>query len=97
MLSARVDKAFLRGGYFYFNVSLLEVDVEADQDETDVDEQGKQAADDKEHLCANYLMLIMESMTQVLRDIKMTIMIIYTDRSVSVSVSTFLKKSLKMY
>ena len=73
MPSARADKAFLRGGYFYFNISLLEVDVEADQDEADVDEQGKQAADDKEHLCSNYLMLIMtvinKMKTQVLRDI----------------------------
>ena len=73
MPSARADKAFLRGGYFYLNVSLLEVDVEADQDEADVDEQGKQAADDKEHLCANYLILIMKMMTQVLRGIKMMI------------------------
>lgn len=59
----------------YFNVSLLEVDVEADQDEADVDEERKQATDDKEHLGANYLVLIMmviwKTMTLVLREIIM--------------------------
>ena len=59
----------------YFNVSLLEVDVEADQDEADVDEERKQATDDKEHLGENYLVLIMmvkwKTMTLVLREIIM--------------------------
>ena len=59
----------------YFNVSLLEVDVEADQDEADVDEKRKQATDDKEHLGENYLVLIMmvkwKTMTLVLREIIM--------------------------
>ena len=57
----------------YFNVSVLEVDVEADQDEADVDEKRKQATDDKEHLGANYLRLIMmviwKTMTLVLKEI----------------------------
>ena len=59
----------------YFNVSLLEVDVEADQDEADVDEKRKQATDDKEDLGENYLVLIMmvkwKTMTLVLREIIM--------------------------
>ena len=44
--------------WFYFNVSLLEVDVEANENEADVDEQGEQATNDEEHLWANILMPI---------------------------------------
>ena len=43
---------------FYLNVGLLEVDVEANKNEADIEEQGKEAANDQKHLCANVFMLI---------------------------------------
>ena len=42
---------------FYLNISLLKVDVEANQDEADVEEQGQQATNDQENLFANVLIL----------------------------------------
>ena len=83
----------------YFNVSLLEVDVEADQDEADVDEKRKQATDDKEHLGANWFGADNDG---DMEDNDTGSEGNYNDeneiynRIVSLSVCTFLTKSLKI-